>query len=96
MKNFKKSDVEATRVECLHSKIKDTNWIEAIYKDSMKIVVASTHLVNIFLTCQKSLELKIHQLKPSPPHPQAGRPSGTPEILEGSKPTPFSCMENRP
>jgi hypothetical protein len=54
MKIFKNSDLEATRVECLHSIIKDTNWIQAIHKDSMKIVVASTHLVNIFLTCQKA------------------------------------------
>jgi hypothetical protein len=54
MKNFKNSDLEATSLECLHSIIKDTNWIQDIDKDSMKFVVASTHLVNILLTCQKA------------------------------------------
>jgi len=63
MKNLKNSDLEATRVECLNSIIKDTNWIQAIHNDSMKIVVASTHLVNNIPYMSKSLELKIHQPK---------------------------------
>jgi hypothetical protein len=54
--------LEATRIECLHSIIKDTSWIQAIHKDSMNCgSLYPLGKYNPYMS--KSLELKIHQPK---------------------------------